>query len=271
MYQLMSTVNLPGSKIFGKHIMMHSCTQQKDFSLAKYFQKHLSNDDRKHGFVDQGKGIKRASKTNWKDREYHVQDNSDVAHKDVKTYCDTNPFPELTFFGYHPKPHVARGLFKNYHICFDPNLGHGICEIHRIPCACVACISMPDQPWIFVVRSTKQARYQAVVNCTYWSVLSPYNNWNIIHLTPKSIPCEAFDEINQVVLDGISENMASLVQLGMYGAINIDDTKTNKLYVIQFLSGAYTLQILSRAVTWTVPAPVARGHHGPLNTANCPI
>ena len=28
----------------------------------------------------------------------------------------------------------------------------------------------------------------------------------------------------------------------MYGAINIDDTTTNGLYVIQFLSEAYTLQ-----------------------------
>ena len=36
--------------------------------------------------------------------------------------------------------------------------------------------------------------------------------------------------------------MASLVQLGMYGTINIYDTTSNGLYVIQFLSDAYTLQ-----------------------------
>ena len=36
--------------------------------------------------------------------------------------------------------------------------------------------------------------------------------------------------------------MASLFQSGMYGAINTDDTTTNGLYVIQFLSEAYTLQ-----------------------------
>ena len=35
MYQLMSTVQLPGSKIFEKHILMHSCTPKKDASLAK--------------------------------------------------------------------------------------------------------------------------------------------------------------------------------------------------------------------------------------------
>ena len=58
----------------------------------------------------------------------------------------------------------------------------------------------------------------------------------------KSIPFEVFDEIHQVVLDIISENMASLVQPGMYGAINIDDNTSNGFYVIQFISEAYTLQ-----------------------------
>ena len=37
--------------------------------------------------------------------------------------------------------------------------------------------------------------------------------------------------------------MASLVQLGIYGATNTDDTTTNGLNFIQFLSNAYTLQI----------------------------
>ena len=135
----MSTVQLPGSKIFGERIIMHSCTPEKDISLDKYFQKHLSNDERKHGFIDQGKDRKRSSKRKFTDREYHVQDNAGVAHKDVKIYCDTNQFPELPFFGSHPKPRGAMGLGKHYHIRFDPNLCNGICAILCIPCACVAC------------------------------------------------------------------------------------------------------------------------------------
>ena len=51
-----------------------------------------------------------------------------------------------------------------------------------------------------------------------------------------------FDEIHQVVLDGISDHMASLVQSGMYGAINIDETTKHVFYVIKFISKAYTLQ-----------------------------
>ena len=54
MYQLMSNVQLPGSKRLEKQILMHSCTHKKDIIMAKYFQKHLCNDDCKHGVIDQG-------------------------------------------------------------------------------------------------------------------------------------------------------------------------------------------------------------------------
>ena len=36
--------------------------------------------------------------------------------------------------------------------------------------------------------------------------------------------------------------MDSLVQSGMYGAINTDDNVANEFYVIQLISEAYTLQ-----------------------------
>ena len=51
-----------------------------------------------------------------------------------------------------------------------------------------------------------------------------------------------FDEINKVVLEGISENMAPLVQSGMHGPINTADNTSNIFYVIQFISEAHTLQ-----------------------------
>ena len=51
-----------------------------------------------------------------------------------------------------------------------------------------------------------------------------------------------FDEIHEVVLDGISENMASLVQSSIYGASDTYGTTKNGLYVIQLLSETYKLQ-----------------------------
>ena len=40
---------------------------------------------------------------------------------------------------------------------------------------------------------------------------------------------DTFDEIHQVVLDGISDNMASLVESGKRGSINTTYTTTNGL------------------------------------------
>ena len=118
----------------------------------------MSKENRKHQFIDQGKYIKTASKRKCTDREYHVQDSSDVSHKDVKIYCDTNQFPALPFCAPHPKPHGTRGLSKHYHLRFDKKVGHGICAIFRILCACVGCTSMLEKLWIYGILSKKQAR-----------------------------------------------------------------------------------------------------------------
>ena len=59
--------------------------------------------------------------------------------------------------------------------------------------------------------------------------MGSYNNCNIIKLTPKSTPFEEFDEIHKVGIDGISDIMDSLIQSGIYGAINTYDTTTNEM------------------------------------------
>ena len=66
-YQLISNVQQPGSKTFDSHILMYSCTHTNDVSLSKKFQKHLSKEHRKYGFIDQVKYRKRSSKIKWTD------------------------------------------------------------------------------------------------------------------------------------------------------------------------------------------------------------
>ena len=165
-----------------------------------------------------------------------------VELKDVKMYCNTNQFTALPFCVPCYKPHGARALVNHYHLRFDPKLGMGECAICRIPCACVACTSMLDKPWISSISSDKQERYKPVTKCNYWPVLGYFNNCNIVELLSKSISSDTFDEVHQVVLDGISDNMASLVESGTYGAINTTYTSTNGFYVIMFTSGTYIIQ-----------------------------
>ena len=50
------------------------------------------------------------------------------------------------------------------------------------------------------------------------------------------------EEKHKVVIDGISDNMASLVQSGTYSDINTSGTSTNGYSVLKFISEAYRLQ-----------------------------
>ena len=85
---------------------------------------------------------------------------------------------------------------------------------------------MLDKPWISGIPLKKE-RYKPVTNCTFWPVLWSFNNWNIIQLSQNSTLYDKFDEIHQVVLDGISDNVASLVQCGKYGSIKTTDVAAN--------------------------------------------
>ena len=92
----------------------------------------------------------------WAEKKYHVQDNAAVELKDVKIYRNKNQFPALPFCGPHSKPHGARGASKHYHLSFDPKLGMVVYDILLIPCACVACTSMLDKPWMSDISSDKK-------------------------------------------------------------------------------------------------------------------
>ena len=166
-YQLIYNVKLPGSVRFYSQIKMHTGTEKEDVILSKEFKYHLDKEHRQNGAIDQGKSEKRFMERKWTEREYHVQDNADVELKDVKMYSNTNQFPELSFYVTHSKPHGARGSSKHYHLRFDPKLGMGVCAILRIPCACVACKSILDKPWISGISSDKKERYKPVTKCTY--------------------------------------------------------------------------------------------------------
>ena len=88
--------------------------------------------DKKHrqnGVIDQGKLKKLFMESKCTERKYHVQDDATIELKDVKIYCNTNQFPELSFYNSHPKPHGARGLSKNYHLRFYPKLGMAVYHV----------------------------------------------------------------------------------------------------------------------------------------------
>ena len=70
---------------------------------------------------------------------------------------------------------------------------------------------MLDKPWSSGVSHTKQPCYQIVFDFKYWPMLGYFKKSTIIKLTYKNTSSEYFDEIHNIFLDGISEDMDSLV------------------------------------------------------------
>ena len=95
-----------------------------------------------------------------------MQGDSDIPHKYLNMFCDTNQFPSLQLFVPHTKPNGIRGLIKNYLFWFNTRLGYGICEIGQITCICVECMSMLDKPWVTFLAPNKQSCYQTVHDLT---------------------------------------------------------------------------------------------------------
>ena len=63
-------------------------------------------------------------------------------------------------------------------------------------------------------------------------MLGSFNNWNIIQFTKITTSSEYYYALHEVVLDGISDNMFSILQLGKYCAMITVDPNTMGYYVI---------------------------------------
>ena len=80
-YQLMSTVKLHGSNRFDSQTQMHIGTQKDDIILFRGLQDHLTKEHHINGVFDHGKNKKIFMERKYTDRQYHVHNHADVAHK----------------------------------------------------------------------------------------------------------------------------------------------------------------------------------------------
>ena len=73
-------------------------------------------------------------------------------------------------------------------------------------------------------------------------MLGYFNKWIIITFSNKTTKGEEFEEFHQVIIDGISDNMASLVQPNQYRAMNTTYSTKLGYYVAKHVSKDYTLK-----------------------------
>ena len=125
---------------------------------------------------------------------------------------------------------------------FNPKLGHVTCSKCQINVACTKFTTTIYKPCDPGVPPHQQPLHHPVKYFTYWPVLGYLKNWKIIHFSHKATSSEDIEKNCQVVLDGIGEKMAALVQTGKHGAINTTDTTTMGYYAIKLFLEGYTLQ-----------------------------
>ena len=72
-------------------------------------------------------------------------------------------------------------------------------------------------------------------------MLGSFNSCNILRFANKTTCSEDFNEVHKVLFDGMSTNMALLVQTGKYGAINAADPTTLAYYVVKYALDTFKL------------------------------
>ena len=104
--QLIFTLKFMCAKRYDSLMEIHSGTPTYDVSFSQEVQKHVSNIARKNGVIDQGKCKTLASKLTWIEREYHIQEYSDAAHKYLRCFVIQNNFHYCNFV-VHTQNHIV--------------------------------------------------------------------------------------------------------------------------------------------------------------------
>ena len=148
---------------------------------------------------------------------------------------------KFTFYGTHNKPNDVRILSKHDHISFNPKPGHGICAIHHISCACIERKYMLE-------KLGPQVCHHINNHAINLSKILHVGLYQIILTTGTLFNCHIRQHLakrlknHQVVLDIISDNLATLVKTGQYVSITKTYATKKGYYVIKLLSEAYTPQ-----------------------------
>ena len=73
----MTTLQLPVSATDNSQMFMHTAMINTYTIWVGEFQM-FSDQTLEHGFIDHGEDMKKSSKHNWTEHEYHVQDRKDI-------------------------------------------------------------------------------------------------------------------------------------------------------------------------------------------------
>ena len=138
---------------------VEAMTEKGEVSFAEECKRLLDLRD-EIGTKGDKKHAKRESKARLKHRYYWIHKEEDTLFNGMKAFYKI----------LNNKDKVSMKHF--YHIRCDPDLGEGLCDMRRIPCACYGCVEQLSKPWSPKLGKTQQPRYVIEPEtCKYSSIL----------------------------------------------------------------------------------------------------
>jgi len=200
----------------------HSMTEEGEFSLAELAAERLRHESRASGV--KGAGAKHAKcevLAKVKSRTYHVHRDENVKHRGLKKVAT----------GFEKGP--RNGIMGHYNIRTDPKLPHCCVVVRRIPCACIGCRAQLKKEWDSTLPFAEQPRYKTSTDCQMYEIFEGHNDWKLICLVDtKDSVIDLNDEVHELILQGITERLATRVEAGGYGAVSTDDPEADGYYVL---------------------------------------
>ena len=198
-------------------------------SLAVEMQRLLDQPDRKDGVKTVGnKRRKReADEVRISERHNHVRTSEDVKHQSVFAAIS----PPLAV-----RNKEYTGIRAHYNLLTSWELGTNKAAVRLIPCACDGCVQQSREKWMSDGRKDEeQPRFKQNKECKYWKIFEGLNDWKItsVQTTNKSDPDE-IDDLKEDTLETVSSREAGLIEVGGYGAVDVNDDPEYDYYLVRW-------------------------------------
>ena len=155
-------MQLPGAATKNSQIFTRASISNTDISLAREFQKNISEPTCARGLIDHVNTINEPVSVTGRIVIVMLSKAKIYNTNQFKYHVLQHNLKSFHFCGPHANPHGLRGSSKHYHLRLYPKLVHDKFAIIWTPCACISCKNMLDKIWVICNDPTRQPHYQPV-------------------------------------------------------------------------------------------------------------
>ena len=96
--------------------------------------------------------------------------------------------------------------------------------------------------WNIYLDDKDQPRYGVDERCIYWRKFKGYKNRRIVDLITINVSSTEEENFYEIILHGVEARVNKLILVGMFGAMITNNKATQEYYLVEWMSGPYTVQ-----------------------------